>query len=159
VTSEAVGTSLLILRLDRGVTLLMHGANKVFGPGGLERTARYLAGLGFRPARLHVRLAAAIKLAAGLITAIRLLTLAAGAACVGLMTVAALTDHRRPACLRRTGSPRSWAGKHVRRVIYFHPVTGMTVRCTRCGSVRLTLEGRDLIVRPSPSITPRSSDS
>ena len=87
-------TGTLILRLAIGPMLIAHGANKVFGPGGPAGTERWFAALGLRPAWLHARLAAASEVITGVLVAAGLLTGLASAGCVGLMAVAALTDHR-----------------------------------------------------------------
>ncbi|MEU8796480.1 DoxX family protein [Spirillospora sp. NPDC048819] len=84
----------LIVRLALGPMLMAHGWNKVFGPGGLAGTTGWFAGLGLRPAWLHARLAAGTELGAGLLMTLGFLAGPAAAAFVGLMTVAALTDHR-----------------------------------------------------------------
>jgi putative oxidoreductase len=89
-----VDLSSLILRLAIGPMLLAHGANKVLGAGGLAGTQRWFTSLGLRPAWLHARLAAATEVVAGLLVTAGLLNGPAVAACVGLMVVAALTDHR-----------------------------------------------------------------
>jgi putative oxidoreductase len=84
----------LLLRAAIGPMLIAHGANKVFGAGGLEGTTGWFEALGLRPAAVHARMAAATELGAG-----ALITLGVGnplpsAAVVGLMTTAAATDHR-----------------------------------------------------------------
>ncbi|MGD9961959.1 DoxX family protein [Nocardioides sp.] len=84
----------LIIRLALGPMLVAHGLNKVFGPGGLEGTERWFAGLGLRPARLHARLAAGTEIATGALMSVGLLTGPVAAGFVGLMLVAGLTDHR-----------------------------------------------------------------
>jgi putative oxidoreductase len=89
-----VDLGLLVLRVTFGAMLITHGANKVFGSGGLAGTARWFEGLGLRPGWLHARLAAATEIGTAILLAVGLLFPAAGAALVGLMTVAALTDHR-----------------------------------------------------------------
>ena len=85
---------LLVIRLALGPMLVMHGWNKVFGGGGLAGTARWFEGLGLRPGWLHARLAAFTELAAGVMMAIGLLSGLVSLAFVGLMLVAAVTDHR-----------------------------------------------------------------
>lgn len=85
---------LLIVRLALGPMLFVHGWNKVFGGGGLEGTTGWFEALGLRPAWLHARLAAAAELTAGALMTLGLFTGLASAAYVGLMVVAALTDHR-----------------------------------------------------------------
>src|SRR5215207_3100579 len=85
---------MLILRLALGPMLVAHGWNKAFGAGGLAGTTGWFAALGLRPAWLHARMASATEVVAGLMVTRGLLTGPAAAAFVGLMTVAALTDHR-----------------------------------------------------------------
>src|SRR6266568_91539 len=89
-----VDVGLLVLRVTFGAMIITHGANKVLGSGGLAGTARWFEGLGLRPGWLHARLAAATEIGTAILLAVGLLFPAAGAALVGLMTVAALTDHR-----------------------------------------------------------------
>ncbi|HWG23280.1 DoxX family protein [Actinospica sp.] len=85
---------MLLLRLALGLTLVIHGWNKVAGAGGIAGTTRWFEGLGLRPAWLHARLAAATELGAGMLVALGLLSGLGATAFVGLMAVAALTDHR-----------------------------------------------------------------
>ncbi len=89
-----VDLGLLIVRLALGPMLVLHGWNKVFGSGGLEGTTRWFEGLGLRPARVHARVAAATEIGAGVAMTLGLLTGLVAAAFVGLMVVAARTDHR-----------------------------------------------------------------
>ncbi|MFL6090099.1 MAG: DoxX family protein [Aeromicrobium sp.] len=89
-----VDLGVLIIRLAIGVTLIVHGLNKLFGPGGLQGTEAWFSSLGLRPAWLHARLAAATEIGAGALMAVGLLTGLAAAAFIGLMAVATLTDHR-----------------------------------------------------------------
>lgn len=86
--------ALLVLRLALGPMLFTHGWNKVFGGGGLTGTAGWFESLGLRPGWLHARLAAFTELGAGVLVTFGLLTGLASLAFVGLMLVAALTDHR-----------------------------------------------------------------
>ena len=94
--SSATGLDLglLILRLALGPMLIAHGYNKVFGGGGLAGTARWFESLGLRPGWLHARLAAFTELGAGVLMTLGLLTGLTSVAFVGLMLVAACTDHR-----------------------------------------------------------------
>ena len=85
---------LLLVRLALGPMLVVHGWNKVAGAGGIQGTTRWFDGLGLRPAWLHARVAAATELAAGLLVTLGLLTGLGATAFVGLMAVAAMTDHR-----------------------------------------------------------------
>jgi putative oxidoreductase len=89
-----VSLGLLVIRLALGGMLAVHGFNKVFGSGGLTGTARWFEGLGLRPGWLHARLAAANEIGAGVLMACGLVFPLAGAAFIGLMAVAAVTDHR-----------------------------------------------------------------
>jgi putative oxidoreductase len=91
---SAVDGSLLVLRLGLAGMLAAHGLNKVFGAGGIAGTTRWFEALGFRPAWLHARVAAVTELGAAALMALGLLTPLASAGYVGLMIVAALTDHR-----------------------------------------------------------------
>ncbi|EAQ00624.1 hypothetical protein JNB_10634 [Janibacter sp. HTCC2649] len=86
--------ALLILRLALGPMLVLHGANKMFGPGGIAGTTGWFESLGLRPAWLHARLAAVTEIGAGLLVTLGLATGLAALAFVGLMVVAMLTDHR-----------------------------------------------------------------
>ncbi|WP_416958053.1 DoxX family protein [Streptomyces sp. Agncl-13] len=85
---------MLVIRLALGLMLVAHGVNKTFGSGGLAGTTSWFASLGLRPAWLHARLAAGTEIVAGVLLGLGLLTGAACTAYVGLMLVAALTDHR-----------------------------------------------------------------
>lgn len=85
---------MLLVRLALGPMLVLHGWNKVFGAGGLAGTTRWFASLGLRPARVHARVAAAAEIGAGLLMTLGLFTALAAMAFVGLMLVAAFTDHR-----------------------------------------------------------------
>ncbi len=84
----------LVLRLSVGPMLIAHGANKLAGKGGLEGTRRWFDALGLRPAWFHARLAAATEVAAGTLVTVGALEPLPEAAVIGLMTTAALTDHR-----------------------------------------------------------------
>ncbi|MDR7167345.1 putative oxidoreductase [Nocardia kruczakiae] len=89
-----VDLGLLLIRLALGPMLVLHGWNKIFGPGGLAGTTNWFGSLGLRPAAVHARVAAATEVLAGALMTVGLLTPLACAAFVGLMVVAALTDHR-----------------------------------------------------------------
>ncbi len=85
---------LFVVRLALGPMLVLHGYNKVFGSGGLEGTTRWFEGIGLRPARVHARVAAVTEIGAGVAMTLGLFTGLVSAAFVGLMVVAARTDHR-----------------------------------------------------------------
>jgi putative oxidoreductase len=89
-----LASGLLVIRVALGGMLIVHGLNKIVGPGGLAGTARWFEGLGLRPGWLHARLAAGNELLAGLLMAAGFLFPLAGAAYIGLMAVAAITDHK-----------------------------------------------------------------
>lgn len=84
----------LVLRATLGPMLFAHGWNKVAGPGGLEGTTGWFEALGLRPAAVHARMAAGTEMAAGVGIALGAAGPLPAAAAVGLMTVAARTDHR-----------------------------------------------------------------
>jgi putative oxidoreductase len=75
--------------------LIAHGSNKISGPGGLEGTTGWFESLGLRPAAVHARMAAATEIGAGTLITLGSLGPLPSAAVVGLMTTAALTDHRK----------------------------------------------------------------
>jgi len=87
-----VDLALLALRLGIGVTIALHGVNKV--RGGLDGVGRWFESMGMRPGRLHAYLAAACELGAGLALAAGFLTPLAAGALVGTMTVAGIVGHR-----------------------------------------------------------------
>jgi putative oxidoreductase len=90
----SVSTGLLLMRLALGLMLVTHGLNKVGGPGGIAGTARWFEALGLRPGYVHAWVAASTEIGAGGFMCLGLLFPGVCAAFVGLMTVAALTDHR-----------------------------------------------------------------
>jgi putative oxidoreductase len=91
---NALSTGLIAIRLALGLMLITHGVNKVFGTGGIAGTARWFEGLGLRPGLVHAWVAAATEFGAGALMVLGLAFPAPCAGYVGLMTVAALTDHR-----------------------------------------------------------------
>jgi putative oxidoreductase len=84
----------LMLRLTIGPMMMTHGINKVRGPGGIEGTTRWFAGLGFKPAAVHARMAAATEIGTGALLTVGAMTPMAAAGVVGVMTSAAATDHK-----------------------------------------------------------------
>jgi putative oxidoreductase len=85
---------IVILRVTLGAILFAHGWNHFFGGGRLPGAARWFESLGLRPGMLHAWLASATEVAAGAGLVLGLGTVAACAACVGLMAVAGLVAHR-----------------------------------------------------------------
>lgn len=96
-------TVMLVLRVVAGVTLFLHGYNKVFRGGRIAGTAGWFESLGMRPGRLHAWLAASTELGAGALLAAGLLTPFAAAGLIGIMVVAARTDHRGAFFMFRNG--------------------------------------------------------
>lgn len=92
ITSTDLDVASLVLRLALGPMLVLHGLNKV--QGGLHGTAGWFESLGLKPGWLHARVAAFTEIGAGIIVTLGLLNGLGAMAFVGLMTVAALTDHR-----------------------------------------------------------------
>jgi putative oxidoreductase len=89
---EPVDLALLVLRVVFGVSLAVHGLNKV--RGGLTGVAGWFASIGMRAPLLQARAAAATEIGAGLLFAVGLLTPLAAAGMVGVMTVATWAAHR-----------------------------------------------------------------
>ena len=92
ISSTDLDVASLVLRLALGPMLVLHGLNKV--QGGLDGTAGWFESLGLKPGWLHARVAAFTEIGAGIIVTLGLLNGLGAMAFVGLMTVAALTDHR-----------------------------------------------------------------
>ena len=88
-------TASLILRLALGVTLIAHGWNHGFGPGGLRGTASWFESIGLRPANVHAAVSSYLELAAGAALVVGFLVPFAAAAGVGILTVAFVTVHRK----------------------------------------------------------------
>jgi putative oxidoreductase len=89
---DQINLALLVVRVVLGVTLALHGINKV--RGGLDGTARWFASMGMKPGWLHARLAAFTEIGGGAAMVAGFLTPLAGAGFVGLMLVAGITAHR-----------------------------------------------------------------
>ena len=92
--ARSADTAALLLRLTLGPMLAYHGYNKVAGPGGLKGTTGWFDSLGLRPAHVHARLAAATEIGAGAGLTLGVASPAPAAAAIGLMAVAARTDHK-----------------------------------------------------------------
>ncbi|MET9089704.1 DoxX family protein [Streptomyces sp. NPDC004237] len=91
---KAQDAAALALRAALGPMLVAHGWNKAAGPGGLQGTTGWFEALGLRPAAVHARMAAGTELATGVGITLGVANPLPAAAAVGLMTVAARTDHR-----------------------------------------------------------------
>ncbi len=83
-----------MLRLTIGPMMLIHGLNKVRGPGGLAGTEGYFESLGLQPAAVHARVAAATEIGTGALLTVGAMTPWAAAGVIGVMTSAAATDHK-----------------------------------------------------------------
>jgi putative oxidoreductase len=91
---DAIDLALLVLRCAVGAVMLAHGYNHVFGGGKIEGTARWFAGLGMKPGLLHAWLASITEMVGGTLLILGLATPVGGAAVIGTMTVALVTNHR-----------------------------------------------------------------
>jgi putative oxidoreductase len=89
--ADHIDLALLGVRVVVGVTLALHGINKV--RGGLAGTGRWFTGIGFRWGYPNAIVAATFEIGGGLFFALGLLTPLAAAAIVGLMVVALITSH------------------------------------------------------------------
>ncbi len=93
-TKSAIDVPALLLRLTIGPMMVIHGTNKVKGPGGLEGTTKYFDSLGLQPAAVHARVAAATEISTGALITVGALNPLATAGVIGVMTSAAATDHK-----------------------------------------------------------------
>ena len=87
---------LLIIRLIVGLTLVAHGAQKLFGRlggGGLAGTGEMLEKIGLRPGKPYALLAGLTEAGGGLMLAAGLLTPVASAAIIAVMAVAIEVAH------------------------------------------------------------------
>ncbi len=91
---DAIDLALLVFRLAIGAVMFAHGFQHLFRGGKVEGTAGWFESLGMKPGVLHAWLASLAELAAGVCLALGLLMPFAGAAVIGTMTVALVTNHR-----------------------------------------------------------------
>jgi putative oxidoreductase len=87
-------TAALLLRVIVGLTIVAHGYNHIFGPGGIQGTAGWFASMGLRPGIVHAWTSGLLEIAAGFGLAFGFLTPLSAAAIVGIMVVAGVTAHR-----------------------------------------------------------------
>lgn len=86
---------MLVLRLFAGVTIFVHGYNKMFRGGRIAGTAGWFQSMGMRPnGRVHAYLASLTEMGTGVLLVLGLLTPLGAAGVIGLMTVAGWTVHR-----------------------------------------------------------------
>ncbi len=91
---DAINLVLLAFRCAVGAVMLAHGINHIFGGGKIAGTARWFASLGMKPGILHAWTASITEVAGGSMLVLGLLTPLAGAAVIGVMLVAWITNHR-----------------------------------------------------------------
>lgn len=92
---DAVDAGLLIIRVVAGVTLSLHGMQKLFGwfgGGGLDGTGAWMDSIGYRPGRAAAAMAGGSELLGGLGLAVGLLTPVSATACIGVMLVAGVEN-------------------------------------------------------------------
>ena len=92
--ADSINLALLVLRSGIGVVMLAHGINHIFGGGKIAGTGRWFASLGMKPGILHAWLASLTEIGGGGLLVLGLLTPLGGAAVVGVMLVALVTNHR-----------------------------------------------------------------
>jgi putative oxidoreductase len=91
---DAVNLALLAFRCAIGAVMLAHGINHIYGGGKIEGTGRWFESLGMRPGIVHAWLASLTEVVGGVLLILGLLTPLGGAAVVGVMVVAWITNHR-----------------------------------------------------------------
>ena len=91
---DAVNLALLVFRLALAGVFLAHGLNHIYGGGKIAGTARWFESLGMKPGPLHAWMASLMEVVAGGLLVLGLLTPFAGAAVIGIMLVAWITNHR-----------------------------------------------------------------
>ena len=91
---DSINLALLALRCGVGAVMLAHGINHIFGGGKIAGTARWFASLGMKPGIVHAWLASITEVVGGALLVVGLLTPFAGAAVIGVMLVAIVTNHR-----------------------------------------------------------------
>ena len=91
---DSINLALLALRCGVGAVMLAHGINHIFGGGKIAGTARWFASLGMKPGIVHAWLASITEVVGGALLVLGLLTPFGGAAVIGVMLVAIVTNHR-----------------------------------------------------------------
>jgi putative oxidoreductase len=92
--ADAIDLALLALRCGIGAVMLAHGIRHIFGGGKIAGTARWFGSLGMQPALVHAWVASLAEVGGGAMLVLGLVTPLAGAAVVGTMLVALITNHR-----------------------------------------------------------------
>jgi putative oxidoreductase len=91
---DSINLALLVFRVAVGAVMLAHGLNHIYGGGKIAGTARWFESLGMRPGMVHAWLASLTEVAGGIALILGLLTPLGGAAVIGVMLVAWMTNHR-----------------------------------------------------------------
>ena len=91
---DSINLALLALRCGLGAVMLAHGINHIIGGGKIAGTARWFASLGMKPGIVHAWLASLTEVVGGALLVVGLLTPFGGAAVIGVMLVAIVTNHR-----------------------------------------------------------------
>ena len=91
---DAINLALLVFRCGIGAVMLAHGINHIFRGGKIAGTARWFESLGMKPGILHAWLASLVEVVGGAMLVLGLLTPLAGAAVIGTLGVALITNHR-----------------------------------------------------------------
>ena len=92
--ADSIALGLLVFRVAVGTVMLAHGWNHIWGGGKIEGTAGWFTSLGMKPGILHAWIASIVELVAGACLVLGLFMPFAGAAVIGTMTVALVTNHR-----------------------------------------------------------------
>ena len=92
-TFSTLDLASLILRVGFGLSMVVHGYNKVFGQGGLAGPAGWFGSIGMKYPAWQARAAAGTEIFGGLALAVGFLTPLSSAAMVGLMIVAGYVAH------------------------------------------------------------------
>ena len=91
---DSVNLALLALRVGVGAVMLAHGLNHIYGGGKIAGTGRWFESLGMKPGIVHAWLASLTEVGGGALLVLGLLTPLGGAAVIGVMLVAIVTNHR-----------------------------------------------------------------
>jgi putative oxidoreductase len=91
---DSINLALLVLRCGIGAVMLAHGINHIFGGGKIAGTGRWFESLGMKPGVVHAWLASLTEIVGGVLLVVGLLTPFGGAAVIGVMLVAWITNHR-----------------------------------------------------------------
>ncbi len=91
---DSINLALLVLRCGIGAVMLAHGINHIYGGGKIAGTGRWFESLGMKPGIVHAWLASITEVVGGALLVLGLLTPFGGAAVIGVMLVALITNHR-----------------------------------------------------------------